>query len=313
MKSKKIIMRILPLIVLILITKLLLIGELDASSPDNIDSTSIPGSVSWIYDSGLTGIAVTDVNISKDSSKDSGITLTGFIENRDPDSAKLAVTINAHLYDKKQELLGVIPIHPADILQPLQKIHFVVKDPTRHTTINLDHVYLQVQAFDCGTASLHNVECSGQTASIIKTNTNNSEKMLPLVKTPHPTGIFESKLLGASNLSAVGNRDSYEILGKIKNISNETKQGINLIVETYDSTNHLVGLDKGYPIFTTLRPNEESPFKVNTTVPRSSNDHYVVTMGPLDSITPHPSPSPTLSNHNNETNGTGKLRKFNDC
>ena len=306
-------MRILPLIVLILITNLLFIGELDASSTYNINSNSTPRSVSWIYDSGLTGIAVTDVNISKDSSKDSGITVTGFIENRDPDSTKLAVTINAHLYDKKQELLGVIPIHPADILQPLQKIRFVVKDPTRQTTINLDHVYLQVQAFDCGTASLHNVECSGQTASVIKTNTNNSDKRLPLAKTPHPTGIFESKVLGASNLSAVGNGVSYQILGKIKNISNETKQGINLIVEIYDSTNHLVGLDKGYPIFTTLRPNEESPFKVNTTVPRFSNDHYVVTVGPLDSTTSHPMPPPTLSYDNNETSGTGKLRKFNDC
>ena len=313
MKSKKIIMYILPLIVLILITILLLIGKLDASSIDNINSNSTPGSVSWIYDSGLTGIAVTDVNISKDSSKDSGITVTGFIENRDPDSTKLAVTINAHLYDKKQELLGVIPIHPADILQPLQKIRFMVNDPTRHTTINLDHVYLQVQAFDCGTASLHNTECSGQTASLIKTNTNNSDKSPHLVKTPHPTGIFESKVFSASNLSAVGNGDSYEILGKIKNISNETKQGINLIVEIYDSTNNLVGLDQAYPIFTALRPNEESPFKVNTTVPRFSNDHYVVTAGPLDSTTSHPLSPPTLSYDNNGTNGTGKLRKFNDC
>src|SRR5215510_5909905 len=182
MKYKKIIRHVLPLVVLILITTLLFIGKLDASSIDNINSNSTPGSVSWIYDSGLTGIAVTDVNISKDSSKDSGITVTGFIKNMDPDSTKLAITINAHLYDKKQELLGVIPIHPADILQPLQKIRFVVKDPTRQTTINLDHVYLQVQAFDCGTASLHNVECSGQTASVIKTNTNNSDKRVPLAK-----------------------------------------------------------------------------------------------------------------------------------
>ena len=313
MKYKKIIMHILPLIVLIIVTNLLFIGKLDASSTDNIDSISTPRLVSWIYDSGLTGIAVTDVNISKDSSKDSGITVTGFIENRDPDSTKLAVTINAHLFDKKQELLGVIPIHPADVLQPLQKIRFVVKDPTRHTTINLDHVYLQVQAFDCGTASLHNMGCSGQTASVIKTNTNNSDKSLPLVKTPHPTGIFESKVFSASNLSAVGNGDSYQILGKIKNISNETKQGINLIVEIYDSTNHLVGVDQGYPIFTTLKSNEESPFKVNTTIPRFANDHYVVRVGTLDSTTSHPLPTPTLSNNNNNINGNEKPRKFNDC
>jgi hypothetical protein len=94
MKSKKIIIRLLPLILLILVTRSTLTSKLGASSTDNINSNSNPGSVSWIYDSGLTGIAVTDVNISKDSSKDSGITITGFIENKDPDSTKLAVTIN---------------------------------------------------------------------------------------------------------------------------------------------------------------------------------------------------------------------------
>ncbi len=84
-------------------------------------------------------------------------------------------------------------------------------------------------------------------------------------------------------------------------------------MEIYDSTNHLVGLDKGYSIFTTLRPNEESPFKVITSVPRLSNNHYVVMDGPLESTTYHPSPTPTSSNDNNETNGTETPRKFNDC
>jgi hypothetical protein len=205
------------------------------------------------------------------------------------------------MYDKTKELLGIIPVHPADILKPLQKIHFVVKDPTRQTAINLDHVYLQVRAFDCGTASVHNVGCFGQTVNVTKKDTNDSEKKLPLVKTTLPTGVFESKVLSASNLSAVGNGDSYDILGKIKNISNETKQGINLIVEIYNSTNHLVGVDQGYPIFSTLRPNEESPFKVNTNVPRLSNDHYVVTVGALESAINQPPLNGTLSNTINDT------------
>jgi hypothetical protein len=301
MKSKKIIMLILPVIVLILATSLLLTGVLGISSTNNTNSSSNSRSVSWIYDSGLTGIAVTDVNISKDSSKDSGITVTGIIENKDPDATKLAVTLNLHMYDKTKELLGIIPVHPADILKPLQKIHFVVKDPTRQTAINLDHVYLQVRAFDCGTASVHNVGCFGQTVNVTKKDTNDSEKKLPLVKTTLPTGVFESKVLSASNLSAVGNGDSYDILGKIKNISNETKQGINLIVEIYNSTNHLVGVDQGYPIFSTLRPNEESPFKVNTNVPRLSNDHYVVTVGALESAINQPPLNATLSNTSNDT------------
>jgi len=294
-------MRILPVIVLILATSLLLTGVLGVSSTNNTNSSSNSRSVSWIYDSGLTGIAVTDVNISKDSSKDSGITVTGIIENKDPDATKLAVTLNLHMYDKTEELLGIIPVHPADILKPLQKIHFVVKDLTRQTAINLDHVYLQVRAFDCGTASVHNVGCLGQTVNVTKKDTNDSEKKLPLVKTTLPTGVFESKVLSASNLSAVGNGDSYDILGKIKNISNETKQGINLIVEIYNSTNHLVGVDQGYPIFSTLRPNEESPFKVNTNVPRLSNDHYVVTVGALESAIDRPLVNATLSNTINDT------------
>jgi len=311
-------MPILPVIVLILATSLLLTGVLGVSSTNTTNSSSNSRSVSWIYDSGLTGIVVTDVNISKNSSKDSGITVTGFIENKDPDATKLAVTLNLHMYDKTKELLGVIPAHPADILKPLQKIHFVVKDPTRQTAINLDHVYLQVRAFDCGTASVKNVGCFGQAVNVTKKDTYDSEKKLPLVKTTLPTGVFESKVLSASNLSAVENGDSYDILGKIKNISNETKQGVNLIVEIYNSTNHLVGVDQGYPIFSTLSPNQESPFKVNTNVPRLSNDHYVVTVGALESANSQPFLNTTLSNNtidnnNNDTSESEKPRIFNDC
>ena len=236
-------------------------------------------SVSWIYDNGLTRIAVTDVNISKDL----GTTATEIIENKDLNATKLAVTLNLYMYDKTNELLGIIPVHPADILKPLQKIHFVVKDPNRQTALNLDHVFIQVRAFDCGSASVNNVGCFGRTVNVTRLDTNVTENKLALVESTLPTGVFESKALSASNLSLVGNGDSYDILGKIKNISNETKQGINLIVEIHNSTNHLVGVDQGYPIFTTLRPNQESPFKVNTNVPRLSNDHYVVTVGALDS------------------------------
>ena len=312
MKSKKIILCIFPVVVLILATSLLLTGALGDSTTNNTNSSSNSRSVSWIYDSGLTGIAVTDVNISKDSSKDSGVTVSGFIENKDPDASKMAVTLNLHMYDKTKELLAVIPSHPTEILKPLQKIHFVVKDPTRQTTINLDHVYLQVQAFDCGTASVHNKGCFGQTVNVTKKDTNDTEKKLPLVKTTLPTGVFESKVLSASNLSAVRNGDSYDILGKIKNISNQTMKGINLIVETYNSTNHLVGVDQGYPIFSTLRPNEESSFKVNTNVPRLSNDHYVVTVGALESTNDQPLVNSTLStnttiNNNNSNAVLGSL------
>ena len=45
-------------------------------------------------------------------------------------------------------------------------------------------------------------------------DTNDTEKKLPLVKTTLPTGVFDSKALSASNLSAVGNGGSYDILGR---------------------------------------------------------------------------------------------------
>jgi hypothetical protein len=288
---------ILPVIALIFATSLLLTWTQVFASNTNSSSSSSSKPVSWVYDSGLTRIAVTDVNISKDS----GITVTGIMENKDPDARKLAVVLNLHMYDKTNELLGIIPAHPVDILKPLQKMQFVVKDPEPQTALNLDHIYFQVRAFDCGTADVNNVGCSGQKVNVTKIDTNDTEKKLPLVKTKLPTGVFESKALSASNLSAVGNGDSYDILGKVKNISNETKQGINLIVETYNSTNHLVGVDQGYPIFTTLRPNEESPFKVNTNVPRLTNDHYVVTVGALESAIDKPTLNATLSNASNDT------------
>ncbi len=161
--------------------------------------------------------------------------------------------------DKTNELLGLIPVHPADILKPLQIIHFVVKDLTRHTALNPDHVFIQVRVFDCGSTSVNNVGCSGRTVNITRLDRNVTANKLALVKSTLPTEVFESKALSVSNLSAVGNGDSYDILGKIKNKSNETKQGINPIVVMYNSTNHLVGVDQGYPIFNTLRPNQESP------------------------------------------------------
>jgi hypothetical protein len=49
-----------------------------------------------------------------------------------------------------------------------------------------------------------------------------------------------------------------------------------------------VGVDQDYPIFTTLRANEESPFKVNTNVPKLSDDHYVITVGAFESANYQP-------------------------
>ena len=76
MKSKKIILCIFPVAVLILASSLLLTGAEGDSTTNSANSSSNSRSVSWIYDSGLTGIAVTDVNISQDSSKDSGVTVS---------------------------------------------------------------------------------------------------------------------------------------------------------------------------------------------------------------------------------------------
>lgn len=57
-----------------------------------------------------------------------------------------------------------------------------------------------------------------------------------------PKGIFRSDILSINNLTAVQYNDTYNILGIITNISNDTLNGIKLSLEVYNSTNNLIGL-----------------------------------------------------------------------
>jgi hypothetical protein len=60
-----------------------------------------------------------------------------------------------------------------------------------------------------------------------------------------PNGIFRSDILSVNNLTAVQYNDTYNILGIITNISNDTLNGIKLSLEVYNSTNNLIGLTQG--------------------------------------------------------------------
>lgn len=74
------------------------------------------------------------------------------------------------------------------------------------------------------------------------------------VHTQEPNGIFQSDILSVNNLTAVQYNDTYNILGIITNISNDTLNGIKLSLEVYNSTNNLIGLTQGAPTYTILEP-----------------------------------------------------------
>jgi len=82
------------------------------------------------------------------------------------------------------------------------------------------------------------------------------------VHAQEPNGIFRSDILSVNNLTAVQYNDTYNILGIITNISNDTLNGIKLSLEVYNSTNNLIGLTQGSPTYTILEPGQSSTFEI---------------------------------------------------
>ena len=96
----------------------------------------------------------------------------------------------------------------------------------------------------------------------------------------HAQGIFRSDILSVNNLTAVQYNDTYNILGIITNISNDTLNGIKLSLEVYNSTNNLIGLTQGAPTYTILEPGQSSTFEILSDVGRLNGfDHYIIKTG----------------------------------
>jgi hypothetical protein len=100
------------------------------------------------------------------------------------------------------------------------------------------------------------------------------------VHAQEPNGLFRSDILSVNNLTAVQYNDTYNILGIITNISNDTLNGIKLSLEVYNSTNNLIGLTQASPTYTILEPGQSSTFEILSDVGRvNSFDHYIIKTG----------------------------------
>ena len=99
------------------------------------------------------------------------------------------------------------------------------------------------------------------------------------VHAQEPKGIFRSDILSVNNLTAVQYNDTYNILGIITNISNDTLNGIKLSLEVYNSTNNLTVLTQG-STYTILEPGQSSTFEILSDVGRLNGfDHYIIKTG----------------------------------
>jgi hypothetical protein len=94
-----------------------------------------------------------------------------------------------------------------------------------------------------------------------------------------PIGNVVCNTLNITNLS-IGSKPAggIDILGIIANDNSTlTYDGVGVVGEFYDSNNKLVGIESGTAEFSTLKPDERSPFKIKTFVSNQTLDHYTVT------------------------------------
>jgi hypothetical protein len=67
------------------------------------------------------------------------------------------------------------------------------------------------------------------------------------------------------------------VLGIVaNNNSTLTYDGVGIVGEFYDSKNKLIGVESGSAEFSTLGPDDRSPFKIKTDVSNQTLDHYTV-------------------------------------
>jgi len=109
---------------------------------------------------------------------------------------------------------------------------------------------------------------------------------ISIVSAQTPKGTFDSKTLSISNMSAIRQEDSiyaqsWDILGMVKNIGNQSYDNIELVADIYNPSNQLIDVIKGSPSFATLAPGEQSSFKIEfqTDNKDATFDHYIIHTG----------------------------------
>jgi hypothetical protein len=86
-------------------------------------------------------------------------------------------------------------------------------------------------------------------------------------------------VLNITNLSIASKPSGgTDVLGIISNNNSTlTYESVGIVGEFYDSDDKLVGIETGNAEFSTLGPDDRSPFKVKTDVSNQTLDHYSLT------------------------------------
>lgn len=94
-----------------------------------------------------------------------------------------------------------------------------------------------------------------------------------------PTGSIDPEVtkFSINNLTVITGEYESNLVGKIKNTSNETLYSLGMVVESYNSNNQLIGVDEGSPSYATLGVGQTSPFEVSIDQDIIKDlDHYVI-------------------------------------
>ncbi len=94
-----------------------------------------------------------------------------------------------------------------------------------------------------------------------------------------PTGILDPKVkeFEINNMTVITGEYESSVVGRIKNISNETLHSIGIILDSYNANNQLLGVDEVKPSYATLEPGQHTSFEIgiNDDIVKDL-DHYVV-------------------------------------
>ena len=119
--------------------------------------------------------------------------------------------------------------------------------------------------------------------------------------TSAPQGIVATKNFTISNMTTVPNSygNTLDVIGILTNKGEVTTSHLKVIIQVYNSTNHLIGISEGFPSYSVLNPEQSTPFLVPTGVPPSMFHHYIVRVGEATDTTDN-----SLRNNSQQSNST---------
>ena len=112
------------------------------------------------------------------------------------------------------------------------------------------------------------VQIANNNTEVSENDTNSSDQIVDLSTTlPRENSGIHSKDLTINKASIRESGDSYytskSIAGSLMNNSNETIEDISIYAALFDENNNLYAINSGNVDFNTLKPNEDSSFKID--------------------------------------------------